>query len=111
METYMRFVRWLDDEKKGDNKLAETDIDLYIISIITKSLSSSLRCMCIKYGKYKSTLVIYWKSSFLLIPDVFSWENVHIHHKQIQVSDSVWHLKLLQEASTCCNIPFTHLGF
>lgn len=35
METYMRFVRWLDDEKKGDNKLAETDIDLYIISIIT----------------------------------------------------------------------------
>lgn len=35
METYMRFVRWLDDEKKGDNKLAETDIDLYMISIIT----------------------------------------------------------------------------
>lgn len=35
METCMRFVRWIDDEKKGDNKLAETDIDLYIISIIT----------------------------------------------------------------------------
>lgn len=32
---FVRFVRWLDDEKKSDNKLAETDIDLYIISIIT----------------------------------------------------------------------------
>lgn len=37
----------------------------------------------------------------------FLGECTYIYHKQIQVSSSVWHLKLLQEASTCCNIPFT----
>lgn len=52
------FLRWLDDEKNWYNKLAETEIDKYIIDIEFEQYK--LKQLCIKYGNYKWILVIYW---------------------------------------------------
>lgn len=62
------FLRWLDDEKNGYNKLAETEIDKYIIDIEFEHYSLSCASNMATtngYWSFTDNQAFYWFLSFL----------------------------------------------